>query len=169
VFGADVAACEQNLLRAVVTGGTGTNAALGGQSAYGKTGTTDLRADAWFVGAAGNLATAVWFGNRTGNIPGAGFGGDSSAPVFRAFMGAALEGQPDRGIPAPTAPCTAPGQTVNPDGGRIATPPPPPVREPVEQPTVTPLPTPAPTAPAPPTAPPPTAAAAPVTSSPRPG
>ena len=55
--------------RGVVTGGTGTNAAVDGQTIFGKTGTTDNRADAWFIGAnpaAQQLATAVWFGNRTG-------------------------------------------------------------------------------------------------------
>ena len=65
---ADVAACEQNVLRGVVTGGTGSNAAVDGQNIFGKTGTTDHRTDAWFIGAnpagAGQqLATAVWFGN----------------------------------------------------------------------------------------------------------
>ena len=47
----DVAACEQNILRGVVTGGTGGNAAVDGHSIFGKTGTTDGRADAWFIGA----------------------------------------------------------------------------------------------------------------------
>jgi penicillin-binding protein 1A len=60
VFSADVAACTKNLLRGAVTGGTGGNANIGGYSVFGKTGTTDAKADAWFVGSAGNLATAVW-------------------------------------------------------------------------------------------------------------
>ena len=70
VLSPDVAACEQNILRGVVTGGTGRNAAVAGHTSYGKTGTTDNRADAWFIGATPQLATAVWFGNRTGNIAG---------------------------------------------------------------------------------------------------
>jgi membrane peptidoglycan carboxypeptidase len=121
----DVADCEANVLRGVVTGGTGTNAAFSGQEVFGKTGTTDNRADAWFIGAnpAGSgqqLATAVWFGNRTGQIAGAGFGGDSSAPVFRAFMSQALANQPDNPLPDPGPVCARPGQFVNPDGGRGA-------------------------------------------------
>jgi membrane peptidoglycan carboxypeptidase len=107
-----------SLLRGAVTGGTGGNANIAGYSVFGKTGTTDLRADAWFIGSAGNLATAVWFGNRSGNVPGAGFGGDSSAPIFRAFMVDAIAGQPDRAIPPEPPLCNAPGQRVNPDGGR---------------------------------------------------
>jgi penicillin-binding protein 1A len=121
----DVAACETNVLRGVVTGGTGTNANISGQEIFGKTGTTDNRADAWFIGAnpAGSgqqLATAVWFGNRTGQIAGAGFGGDSSAPIFRAFMSQALANQPENGLPDPGPVCARPGQFVNPDGGRGA-------------------------------------------------
>jgi penicillin-binding protein 1A len=142
VFSPEVAACTMNLLRGAVTGGTGGNANIGGYSVFGKTGTTDLRADAWFMGSAGNLATAVWFGNRSGNVPGAGYGGDSAAPIFRAFMVDAIAGQPDRALPPEGAPCNAPGQRVNPDGGRGGLP----ERGPVtggdiEQPTVQQLPT----------------------------
>ena len=63
----DVAECEQLVLRGVITGGTGTKAALARPRAFGKTGTTDNRSDAWFIGATPQLATAVWFGNRTDN------------------------------------------------------------------------------------------------------
>jgi penicillin-binding protein 1A len=121
VLDADVAACEQNVLRDVVVGPeahTGGNANLDSHTAYGKTGTTDRRADAWFIGATPQLATAVWFGNRTGTVEGAGFGGDSSAPIFKAFMDAALAGQPDIPLPDPGPVCAREGETVNPDGGR---------------------------------------------------
>ena len=50
------------------------------------------------------LATAVWFGNRNSNIGGAGFGGVSSAPIFKAFMDPALAAVPDVGLPDPPAP-----------------------------------------------------------------
>ena len=40
---ADVADCEANLLRNVITGGTGGNADVAGQEIFGKTGTTDNR------------------------------------------------------------------------------------------------------------------------------
>jgi len=120
---ADVAACEQNVLRGVVTGGTGTNAAVAGQDIFGKTGTTDNRADAWFIGAnpAGSgqqLATAVWFGNWRAQAQGAGFGGDSAAPVFRSFMTQALAGQAAGSLPDPGPVCARTGGFVNPDGGR---------------------------------------------------
>src|SRR5207245_11342858 len=83
----DVAACEQNVLRHVVDGGgTGTAANVDGHNIFGKTGTTDGRADAWFIGATPQLATAVWFGNWRTQEPGAGFGGAYAAPVVRASM-----------------------------------------------------------------------------------
>jgi penicillin-binding protein 1A len=44
-----------------IRGGTGTHAAIG-CPAGGKTGTTDLNVDAWFVGFTPRLATAVWVG-----------------------------------------------------------------------------------------------------------
>ena len=75
--------------------GPGTAANVAGHSMFGKTGTTDQRADAWFIGATPQLATAVWFGNYKNNAGGAGFGGVSAAPVFHAFMSQALAGKPD--------------------------------------------------------------------------
>jgi membrane peptidoglycan carboxypeptidase len=118
VLDESVAACEQNILRGVITGGTGGNAGFPGHTPYGKTGTTDTTADAWFIGATPQLATAVWFGNRTGNVGGAGYGGDSAAPIFRAFMSAALDGQPNLGLPDPGPVCSRAGQMVNEAGGR---------------------------------------------------
>jgi len=121
VLDPDVAACEQNILRGVVTGGTGyPNALLDSHTDYGKTGTTDARADAWFIGATPQLATAVWFGYRFGEKGGAGFGGVSSAPIFRTFMAGALAGKPDVPLPDPGLVCARPGESVNPDGGRQA-------------------------------------------------
>jgi len=112
-----VAACEQNVLRGVVTGGTGTKAAVDGHEIFGKTGTTDDLADAWFIGGTPQLATAVWYGNWRSRVPGAGFGGDSAAPVFAAFMSQALADQPDIPLPDPGPVCARSGALVNPTGG----------------------------------------------------
>jgi penicillin-binding protein 1A len=116
----DVAACEQNMLRHVVVGPephTGGNANVAGHSVFGKTGTTDERADAWFIGATPQLATAVWFGNWRGRVRGAGFGGDSAAPVFRDFMTRALAGQPEVPLQPAGPVCARSGGVVNPVGG----------------------------------------------------
>jgi membrane peptidoglycan carboxypeptidase len=142
-----------------VTGGTGTRAAVPAQTVFGKTGTTDDRSDAWFVGATQNLATAVWFGNRISVVPGAGFGGNSSAPTFREFMTGALDGLADPGLPPPGPVCARAGQYVEPNGGRGFAPvaPPPVIEE-----------RPAPTEQtAPPTVPPPTDATRPTTTEPK--
>ncbi|MFI5045907.1 MAG: transglycosylase domain-containing protein [Acidimicrobiia bacterium] len=151
VLPTDVAACEQNVLRGVITGGTGTAAAVAGHTAFGKTGTTDHTTDAWFIGATPQLATAVWFGFRAAEVPGAGFGGASSAPIFSTFMSAALDGTPDLGLPAPGPICAKPGLRVDENGGRTSAPPPQidlPVA-PAQLPTVVQLPTTPPTTAAP--------------------
>jgi membrane peptidoglycan carboxypeptidase len=119
VLDADVAECEQLVLRGVITGGTGTKAALQGHEPFGKTGTTDHKSDGWFIGATPQLATAVWFGNRTTNQLSAGFGGDVAAPIWRVYMQSALEGQPDLPLPdrGGNAVCNRPGKQINEDGG----------------------------------------------------
>ena len=74
------------ILKANVTGGTGTRAQFGCPAA-GKTGTTDSSKDAWFVGYTPDLATSVWVGYPNANIAMAGGqGGTLAAPVFGAYM-----------------------------------------------------------------------------------
>jgi penicillin-binding protein 1A len=155
VLDPDVASCEQNVLRHVVVGPenhTGANADVPGHNVFGKTGTTDARNDAWFIGATPQLATAVWFGNWRTTQSGisAGFGGDSAAPVFRAFMTPALANQPNLPLPDPGPVCARASQDVIDTGGRTnnqapVTPVTPQLPTVQQQPTT---PTPTPTAPA---------------------
>ena len=71
--------------------------------AAGKTGTTELNSDAWFVGYTPHISTAVWTGNPDARIPLPGFGADLSAPIWNDFMTvAALE--PCDDFPEPTVP-----------------------------------------------------------------
>ena len=78
------------LLRATVTSGTGTGAAVA-LPAYGKTGTTQDYRDAWFIGFAGDLVVGVWLGNDD-NTPMKGVvGGALPARIWREFMGYAIQ------------------------------------------------------------------------------
>src|SRR4029077_19016482 len=88
------------ILRGVVTGGTGTNARLAdGRPVAGKTGTTDGQSDANFLGFTPQLAAFVWHGNADARVPGAGFGGDVPARIFKQFMDEALGKSPPPPVP----------------------------------------------------------------------
>jgi len=81
---------QNQMLRGVMTGGTGRSAAIAGRDVAGKTGTTSDYKDAWFVGYTGGFVTAVWVG-KDDNSPMRGVtGGSSPAAIWRGFMEAAL-------------------------------------------------------------------------------
>jgi penicillin-binding protein 1A len=81
---------QNQLLRGVMTSGTGRSAAIAGRDVAGKTGTTSDYKDAWFVGYTGGFVTAVWVG-KDDNTPMRGVtGGSSPAAIWRGFMEAAL-------------------------------------------------------------------------------
>jgi membrane peptidoglycan carboxypeptidase len=119
VVSAETVSCWTDMMRGVITGGTGTAAALAGRPAAGKTGTTDSRADANFLGFTPQLATFVWHGNALARVPGAGFGGQIPARIFKAYMDAALDGQPALPLPAPGPACARPGAFIT-ENGRAA-------------------------------------------------
>ncbi len=149
-FAANVSADATYAMQQVITSGTGTRARLaGGRPAAGKTGTTDKSNNVWFCGFTPQLSTAVWFGygDPARSVAGTGgresSGGTFSAPVWKAFMDAALAGQPVQRLPpragvgrnqgsaAPTTTPPSPTQTVMPS----------PTRSPVPSATATPTPT----------------------------
>ena len=85
-----------DVLRGVITSGTGTGANIN-RPAAGKTGTTSNFTNAWFVGYTPTLSTAVWMGYANNQItplvlPGVGnvFGGTVPATVWKNFMNQAL-------------------------------------------------------------------------------
>ena len=83
----------QQMLRAVVTRGTGRAAQLRHLD-YGKTGTSQDNRDALFVGYAGNLVVGVWVG-KDDNTPLKGVsGGTIPAHIWRDFMRDALGERP---------------------------------------------------------------------------
>ncbi|MFF7753826.1 transglycosylase domain-containing protein [Streptomyces sp. NPDC007971] len=93
------------LLKGVVEDGTGQEAGLGSRPSAGKTGTTDKRYAAWFVGYTPNMAGAVWVGDpqhkrqmvniTIGGVPhDKVYGGQVPGPIWRDMMTGALEGKP---------------------------------------------------------------------------
>ncbi|MDQ3147305.1 MAG: transglycosylase domain-containing protein, partial [Actinomycetota bacterium] len=101
VLSEDVSRQVTDVLRGVVTGGTGTAAALGARPVAGKTGTSQNSADAWFVGYTPQLSTAVWMGSSKGRVPILNVGGVPKvtggtwpARIWSAYMGPALDGKP---------------------------------------------------------------------------
>jgi penicillin-binding protein 1A len=96
----EVAYAANQVLKGVVTSGTGTRANLGWQVAAGKTGTADDYKDSWFVGYTPQLSTAIWIGSRgephylADNV-----GGDNCCPVWKSFMSQALEGYEAQDFP----------------------------------------------------------------------
>ncbi len=66
VISPEVAQTAKDILGTVVTSGTGKNAAIGDDSQWGKTGTTDNNGDAWFCGAITEVTACVWVGYPDG-------------------------------------------------------------------------------------------------------
>ncbi|MEX0666617.1 MAG: transglycosylase domain-containing protein [Acidimicrobiia bacterium] len=117
---ANAAACETDLMRGVVSGGTGTAARLNDRPTAGKTGTTDNLADANFLGFTPQLATFIWHGSPLARIPGAGFGGGIPARIFKRYMDAALTGEPVLQFPPPGPFCARSAAFIT-ENGRVAT------------------------------------------------
>lgn len=93
------------MLAGVVTGGTATVAKLPDRDNAGKTGTTDGRNDAWFVGYTPEASGAVWVGDPARQVAmiditiGGQYyakvcGGCLPAPIWKDAMTGALEGVP---------------------------------------------------------------------------
>ncbi len=98
-----------DVLQGVVTRGTAQRAAIG-RPAAGKTGTTSDYRDAWFVGYVPQLVTSVWLGNDNNSVTKRATGGALGAPVWAAFMKAALKTEPPVPFPLP-----APATELSPD------------------------------------------------------
>jgi penicillin-binding protein 1A len=92
VVPADVAQTAKDMLRLVVTSGTGKAAQVGDEDIWGKTGTTENYGDAWFAGGNDELTVAIWVGyadrvqameyEHAGPVA----GGTFPAEIFHDFM-----------------------------------------------------------------------------------
>jgi penicillin-binding protein 1A len=91
-----------DILKGVITQGTGSPYTDFGCPAAGKTGTTEGESDAWFVGYTPRLSTAVWVGHPLSREL-TGFGGPTAGPIWRSYMEAA-HGSFCGDFPQPTNP-----------------------------------------------------------------
>lgn len=91
-----------DVMRSVITSGTGKGAALD-RPAAGKTGTTSSEKDIWFVGTVPQLTTAVWVGRDDNRQLASGAtGGGMVAPIWKEFMTKALKGVPVENFKPPS-------------------------------------------------------------------
>lgn len=91
-----VAYVMTNLMKEVVTFGTGHEAKNLGRTAAGKTGTTNDSVDAWFMGFTPNVVTGVWVGFDSQKSIGPGETGARVAlPIWLNFMKEAVKSFPE--------------------------------------------------------------------------
>jgi membrane peptidoglycan carboxypeptidase len=105
----DMAHLATAMLQRVVSGGTGRAAAIG-RPVAGKTGTAQDHTNVYFAGYTPQVATAVWVGYPSGQIPMDAFypfspyGGTIAAPIWGDYMRAVMAGQPVQGFEAAPPP-----------------------------------------------------------------
>jgi len=119
VLSAQAAYLMTDVLKGVITQGTGWRANIG-RPAAGKTGTTDEDRDAWFVGYTPDITGALWMGYDDNKSMDDIFGGTYCAPIWRETVSKWLEGRPVRDWEEPegivhTVVCTKSGLLPGPN------------------------------------------------------
>jgi penicillin-binding protein 1A len=98
----DTAYVMTDLLKAVISEGTGQRIKALNRPAAGKTGTTNDLKDAWFIGFTPSLVTGVWVGYDDQKSMSKGeTGARAASPIWLYFMSKALEGRPVEDFIAP--------------------------------------------------------------------
>ena len=90
-----------SIMQGVVERGTGKQARVAGHTIAGKTGTTNMVKDVWFVGFSKNLIAGVYLGYDTPKPLGKGAGSHMAARVFADFMSVALKNESNQPFSVP--------------------------------------------------------------------
>lgn len=91
-----------SLLQGVIQEGTGQRAKALGRPAAGKTGTTNMLNDAWFIGFTPDIVAGAWIGYDDERPLGhAETGARAALPIWLYFMQKAVEGTPVKDFPVP--------------------------------------------------------------------
>jgi penicillin-binding protein 1A len=88
VFSDGIAYEATDIMKGVITEGTGAGYTDFGCPAAGKTGTSEELSDAWFVGYTPQISTAVWVGHPESRAY-TGYGGPTAGPIWQSYMSAA--------------------------------------------------------------------------------
>ena len=85
-----------DVLKTVMTSGTGRRLALSGHTSAGKTGTTESQRDGWFVGFTAYYTTAVWVGYDYPKEMEELMGNTYPGYIWKSYMDKIHEGLPDK-------------------------------------------------------------------------
>ena len=104
VFKASTAWLTIDMMKDVVSSGTGTAAKISGQTVAGKTGTNSDQKGVFFVGLTGYYCASVWIGHDNYKaLSSKTTGGNSAAKLWKAFMEPIHKGKPNKDIIEATA------------------------------------------------------------------
>ena len=104
VMSPEVAYITTSMLESVIKQGTGTTVKGLDRPAAGKTGTTNVFHDAWFVGYTPEMIAGVWVGlDDYSPLGPRETGGRTAGPIWLEFMKEALKGMPVRDFSIPSS------------------------------------------------------------------